>query len=133
VAPQNIENLLKGHPAVSQTVVIGDRRPFLTALVTLDPLELDRLVPGARPGDAPARALVERHVDDVNRDLSRHEQIRRFAILRDDFTQETGELTPTLKVKRRLIADRYRTRSTRCTPTRPRARAAAEHGVRSRT
>jgi long-chain acyl-CoA synthetase len=108
VAPQNIENLLRQRPAVSQVVVIGDRRPFLTTLVTLDPDELARVLPDARPGDERSRALVQRYLDEVNAELSSFEQIRRFVILDHDFSPESGELTPTLKVKRRLIADRYR-------------------------
>ena len=105
VAPQNVELLLKQQPGVSQAVVIGDRRPFLTALITVDPDELDGAAPGS--GADAVRERVQRSVDAVNERLSDFERIRRFAILERDFSEESGELTPTLKVKRRLIAERY--------------------------
>lgn len=92
VAPQNLENALKTSPLVSQALVVGDRRPYIVALVTLEP-GVER---------AGAEEKVQALVDDVNRDLSRYEQIKRFAILPRDFAIEEGELTPTLKLKRRL-------------------------------
>ncbi len=107
VAPQNIENQLKNRPGVSQVVVIGDRRPYVSALVTLDPEALARVLPGATPGDDATHALVERYVDEVNEGLSQHERIRRFVVLADDFSEQNGQLTPSLKVKRRLVAERY--------------------------
>ena len=97
VAPQNLENALKTHPIVSQALVVGDRRPYVAALITL-------------VEDAPredAEAEVQRAVDEVNRDLSRFEQIKRFAILPRDFSAEEGEVTPTLKLKRRVCQEHF--------------------------
>ena len=112
IAPQNIENLLKAHPCVSQAMVHGDRRPFLTALVTLDTAEIldfarregiEAPSPAALAGHPRVRALIEAHVAAVNSRLAPHEAIRRFAILPADFTEAAGELTPTLKIRRREI------------------------------
>jgi long-chain acyl-CoA synthetase len=100
IAPQNLENALKGSRFVSQAVVIGDRRPFVTALITLDWDEVN-----ASGGDP--QQLVQELVDEVNRDRVRVEQIKRFAILPHDFTQESGELTPTLKLRRRVVHDHF--------------------------
>jgi long-chain acyl-CoA synthetase len=97
VAPQNLENALKMHPLVSQVLVVGDRRPYVAALITL--------AEGV-PKDQ-AEAEMQQVVDDVNRDLSRFEQIKRFAILPRDFTAEDGEVTPTLKLKRRVCQDHF--------------------------
>jgi long-chain acyl-CoA synthetase len=97
VAPQNLENALKTHPIVSQALVVGDRRPYVAALVTL--------VEDASREDAEAE--VQRAVDDVNRDLSRFEQIKRFAILPRDFSTDEGEVTPTLKLKRRVCQEHF--------------------------
>ena len=97
VAPQNLENALKTHAIISQALVVGDRRPYVAALVTL-------------VEDAPrenAEAEVQRAVDEVNGDLSRFEQIKRFAILPRDFTAEEGEVTPTLKLKRRVCQEHF--------------------------
>jgi long-chain acyl-CoA synthetase len=97
VAPQNLENALKTHPIVSQALVIGDRRPYVTALITL-------------AEDVPAEgaeAAVQHVVDEVNKDLSRFEQIKRFTILPRDFTAEDGEVTPTLKLKRRVCQEHF--------------------------
>jgi long-chain acyl-CoA synthetase len=99
VAPQNIENALKTSPYVSQALVVGDRRPYVTALITLDEA-------AARNG-AEAEALIQREVDRVNADLSRFEQIKRFAILPRDFSAEEGEVTPTLKLKRRVCEEHF--------------------------
>jgi long-chain acyl-CoA synthetase len=97
VAPQNLENALKTSPFVSQALVVGDRRPYVAALITLaedvDPDE--------------ARTQIERLVDDVNRDRSRFEQIKRYTILPRDFSAEEGEVTPTLKLKRRACQEHF--------------------------
>jgi long-chain acyl-CoA synthetase len=100
VAPQNLENALKTSRFVSQALVVGDRRPFVAALVTLDDAEV------ASSGKSP-QELVQALVDDVNRDRTRVEQIKRFAILPRDFSQEEGEVTPTLKLRRRVIHEHF--------------------------
>jgi long-chain acyl-CoA synthetase len=101
VAPANIENDLKAHPEISQALVIGDRRPFVAALVTLDPETTASL------GDDEKQARVQKIVDEVNRDRSRFEQIKRFSILPRDFSMEDGEVTPTLKLKRRVVLEHF--------------------------
>ncbi|MFL5968488.1 MAG: AMP-dependent synthetase/ligase [Gaiellaceae bacterium] len=95
VAPQNLENALKTHPLVSQALVVGDRRPFVAALITL--------AEGVNAGDADVQAVV----DDVNRHLSRFEQIKRFTVLPRDFSAEEDEVTPTLKLKRRVCQEHF--------------------------
>jgi long-chain acyl-CoA synthetase len=115
VAPQNIENDLKTSKYVSQALVVGDRRPYVAALITLDPQEISRwarergiegdLAELAR--DERVRALVQSIVDDVNRERSRFEQVKRFEILARDFTMEAGEVTPTLKLRRRAVAEHF--------------------------
>jgi long-chain acyl-CoA synthetase len=100
IAPQNLENALKASRFVSQAVIVGDRRPYITALITLDPTEME--VSGAD-----AQALVQEIVDEVNRDRVRVEQIKRFAILPRDFSQEEGELTPTLKLRRKVVHEHF--------------------------
>ena len=102
VAPQNIENLLKAIPWVSQALVVGDRRPYLVALVTLDPDEVSKL-----DGRQAAEALVAEAVEGVNADLASFEQIRRFEILPRDFSPEENEITPTLKLKRRVVEEHF--------------------------
>jgi long-chain acyl-CoA synthetase len=97
VAPQNLENALKTHSIISQALVVGDRRPYVAALITL--------VEDASHEDAEAE--VQRAVDEVNRDLSRFEQIKRFTVLPRDFTAEDGEVTPTLKLKRRVCQEHF--------------------------
>jgi long-chain acyl-CoA synthetase len=97
IAPQNLENALKTSPLISQALIVGDRRPYVTALITLEPS-----VPRAG-----AEAKIQAVVDDVNRDVSRFEQIKRFAILPRDFSAEDGELTPTLKLKRRVCQEHF--------------------------
>jgi long-chain acyl-CoA synthetase len=100
IAPQNLENALKSSRFVSQALVVGDRRPYVTALVTLDEGEL------ASSG-RDAEQLVQELVEEVNRDRTRVEQIKRFAILPRDFSQEEGEVTPTLKLRRRVIQEHF--------------------------
>jgi long-chain acyl-CoA synthetase len=100
IAPQNLENALKASRFVSQAIVVGDRRPYVTALITLDPAEV------AASGRDP-QELAHELVEDVNRDRVRVEQIKRFAVLGRDFTQEAGEVTPTLKLRRKVIHDHF--------------------------
>jgi long-chain acyl-CoA synthetase len=100
IAPQNLENALKASRFVSQAVVIGDRRPYVTALITLDADEITS-------ADRDPQELVQELVDDVNRDRVRVEQIKRFTILPRDFSQEEGELTPTLKLRRRVVQEHF--------------------------
>ena len=101
IAPQNLENALKSSRFVSQALVVGDRRPYVAALLTLDWDEVNAA--GRDP-----RQLVQELVDDVNRDRVRVEQIKRFSILPRDFSQEEGEITPTLKLRRRVVQDHFR-------------------------
>jgi len=105
VSPQVIENALKISPYVSQALVVGDNRPYIAALITVDPDEIKAL--GA-PGSAEVHAAIEQVVADVNNDLGRVEQIKRFSILPRDFSAEEGEITPTLKLKRRICVDHFR-------------------------
>jgi long-chain acyl-CoA synthetase len=101
VAPQNLENELKAHSVVSQALVVGDRRPYIAALITVDP--------GVAAGlsDDEVRAAVERAVAAVNDGRSRYEQIRRFRILPREFTLEQDEMTPTLKLRRKVIVEHF--------------------------
>jgi long-chain acyl-CoA synthetase len=102
VSPQNIENLLKGIAWVSQALVVGDRRPYLVALLTLDPDEVAKL-----DGRQDAETLVAEGVEGVNAGLAPFEQIRRFEILPRDFSPEEDEITPTLKLKRRVVEQNF--------------------------
>jgi long-chain acyl-CoA synthetase len=118
VAPQNIENLLKQSPWVSQAMVHGDKRPYLVALLTLNADTVARYarengvdggaVAGALASHPGVRAEVQREVDAVNARLSSFETVKRFAIVARDFSVEGGELTPTLKVKRQWVSERHR-------------------------
>jgi long-chain acyl-CoA synthetase len=116
ITPANLENGLKQSRWISQAVVIGDRRPYLIALVTLDPEEAPALAEqlGLDDGSLPAlsqneavRAEVQKVVDEVNSHVGPVEQIKRFEILDHDLSQETGELTPTLKVKRNVVHEKF--------------------------
>jgi long-chain acyl-CoA synthetase len=101
VAPQNLESELKAHPVVSQAVVVGDRRPYIAALVTVDPEATAGL------SEDEIRTTVERAVDAVNAERSRYEQIKRFAILPREFSLAEDEVTPTLKLRRKVILDHF--------------------------
>jgi long-chain acyl-CoA synthetase len=116
VAPQRVENLLRMQPHLSQAILIGDNRPYCVALVTLDAEAMGSWARGrgleglgaavlARHPDV--RALVDGEVAAANRELAPHETVKRVHILPRELTVEGGELTPTLKVKRRVMADRY--------------------------
>jgi long-chain acyl-CoA synthetase len=100
IAPQNIENALKASRFISQAVAIGDRRPYVTALITLDWDEV-------RASGRDENELVQGIVDEVNRDRVRVEQVKRFKILPRDFSLEEGELTPTLKLRRRVVQEHF--------------------------
>jgi long-chain acyl-CoA synthetase len=111
IAPQNLENDLKASKYVSQALVVGDRKPYPAALITLDANEIGKWASAQGlpadvailAGDERVRALVQGIVDDVNSERSRFEQIKRFTILPRDFTMEQDEVTPTLKLKRRNV------------------------------
>ena len=104
VAPGAIENGLNGRRGIAQVVVLGDGRPFVAALVTLDP---DVPAAGSGPNDPAVRRLVEDAIHEVNRELSHPEQIKKWKILDSSF-QVGEELTPTMKVKRKVVAEKYR-------------------------
>ena len=104
VAPQNLENELKGSKYVSQALVVGDRRPYVAALITLDEPEVGKW---REHGGGDLGALIQGVVDDVNARHSRFEQIKRFAILSRDFSADEGEVTPTLKLRRRVVQEHF--------------------------
>ncbi len=116
VAPAILEDKLRGHPLISQVVVIGDQRPFISALLTLD----SEMLPGwlashdlasmdvAEASRHPeVLAALQRAVDRTNAQVSRAESIRKFSIISGDFTQENGLLTPSMKVKRERVLERH--------------------------
>jgi long-chain acyl-CoA synthetase len=114
VAPAILEERLKAHRLISQVMVVGDQKPFVGALITLDPDELETFAREHRLGDAKeaaqseqVRSEVDRAVAEANTAVSRAESIRKTAILERDFTIEDGELTPTLKVRRMVVADHF--------------------------
>jgi long-chain acyl-CoA synthetase len=115
VAPSNLETALRESRWIAEAVVFGDNRPYLVALVTLDPDELSALAErtGAPPDvakmatDPRVLAELRADVDAVNSRFARIEQVKRFAILEQGLSQDAGELTPTLKVKRAAVAARY--------------------------
>jgi long-chain acyl-CoA synthetase len=112
IAPKNIEAALKQAPVIGEAIVIGDRRKFLSALITLDEAVAQKLAPGASAGDqlataAEIRSVIQRQVDEVNQTLARVEQIKKFTILPRPFGITTGELTPTMKLKRKVITQLY--------------------------
>ncbi|MGH9037950.1 MAG: AMP-dependent synthetase/ligase, partial [Acidimicrobiia bacterium] len=112
VAPALIEGGLKNHPLVSEAVVIGDRRKYLTVLLALDAEAAGRFMAdrglSGRPGDNDAvKAEVEKALDAVNTELARVEQVKKFTILARELSMAEGELTPTLKVKRNVVHDHF--------------------------
>jgi long-chain acyl-CoA synthetase len=113
IAPKNIEDALKELPLVSQAVVIGEQRRYLAALLTLDPEATASFATGRgidEAGVIGSEALqveLQAGVDEVNSHFGQVEHIRRFAVLPEEFSIEGGELTPTMKIKRRVINDKY--------------------------
>ncbi|MFK4144517.1 AMP-dependent synthetase/ligase [Streptomyces sp. NPDC004065] len=112
VAPAPLENWLRSHPLISQCLVLGDGRPYVSALITLDPEGIThwRRMNGKHPvppellvDDPDLRAVLQRAVDEANKLVSRPESIRRFAVLPVDFTEEAGHLTPSMKLRREAI------------------------------
>jgi long-chain acyl-CoA synthetase len=102
VSPQNIENLLKTIPWVSQALIVGDRRPYVVALLTLDEDEVAKL-----DGREDVHELIRVAVDRVNERLASFEQVRRYEILDRDFSPERDEITPTLKLRRRVVEENF--------------------------
>ncbi|GAA4698030.1 AMP-dependent synthetase/ligase [Phytohabitans rumicis] len=117
VAPALLEDRLRAHPLVSQTVVVGDRQPFIAALVTIDEEAWPKWLAGAGHPETAAiadmcddqklRAEIQGAVDEANKAVSHAEAIKEFRILPRDFTEATGELTPSLKVKRNVVHKTY--------------------------
>ena len=113
VAPAVLEDRLRAHPLVGQCIVVGDQKPFIAALVTLDAEMLpawtrnhglgELTVDAGRAPTSVVLAEVQRAVDDANKAVSRAESIRKFTILAGDFTEENGYLTPSLKLKRNIV------------------------------
>jgi len=117
ITPQNIETMIKAHELVSHVVVHGDRRKYLTALITVDADALGKLRERLGIEDAPYAELCRRPevveaiqavVDECNARLRSVETIKRFKVLEEDFSQEGGELTPKLSIKRKVVCDKYR-------------------------
>lgn len=116
VVPSTLEDTVRRHPLVSQCMVVGDRRPFIAALITVDVNVLPGwLAERGRSRDTPLAELtgdetfladLQHAVDDANRAVSKAESIRKIRVLIDDFTEVGGELTPTMKVKRSVVAQR---------------------------
>jgi len=117
VAPQPIENLLKTSPYIGTPVLIGDKRRFLSALIVpnFEALQRDVKAAGATFSSneeliahPKAVDIIQREIDHFNDNLDRQEKVRRFKLLPEDFTIEGGEITPSLKVKRRVVDEKYR-------------------------
>jgi long-subunit acyl-CoA synthetase (AMP-forming) len=118
ISPANLESLLKHHPLVGQAAVIGDRRPYVAALIVLDAEAAPAWAKanGVSYSDIASfsaedrvRAEIQRAVDDANQHVSNVEAIKRFTILPTEWTVDSEELTPTLKLKRRVVTDKYAT------------------------
>ncbi len=117
VAPAVLEDRLRAHPLISQAMVVGDNKPFIGALITIDPeafegwKQRNQKAAGASVGDLATDpdllAEVDAAIKDANMAVSHAESIRKFCILPVDFTVDTGELTPTMKVKRNVVAEKF--------------------------
>jgi len=116
VAPQKLENLLQSHPLISHAVVHGDRRKFISALLTLEVGQLRALAAEQALGNGSYAELTQKHevrrvvegiVEGCNEQLASFEAVRRFKILEHDFSVDSGELAPSMKVKRRVVYERY--------------------------
>jgi long-chain acyl-CoA synthetase len=117
IAPQNIENLLKSDPFISQVMVYGDRRPYPVALITVNPDELRKFAQEQGILTTDTAVLVKhpkvvervaRTIEEKNSHLQSYARVKKFTVLAGDFTIEDGELTPTLKVKRKVVTEKHR-------------------------
>jgi len=117
VAPQNIENLLKTSPYVSQAMVFGDKKPYLTALITMDEDEIAKFARDHKllyqdlanlSKKDEVHELYRQEIHIKNEKLASYETIKKFFVLEEDFDQDKDELTPTLKVRRKVVTERYR-------------------------
>jgi long-chain acyl-CoA synthetase len=119
VAPAVLEDQLRAHPLISQAMAVGDGKPFVAALITIDPEAITAWKQrngkdsGASVGDLAEDpdlvAEIDLAVKEANQAVSKAEAIRKFRILPVDFTEDTGELTPTMKVKRKVVAEKFAT------------------------
>ena len=115
IAPSNVENMLKQHPLVGQACLIADQRPFATALIALDPDDATAWAKAHnKPSDlaslsedAEVIADIESHVKEMNKRLHNQEQVKKFTILPAEWTVDSGEVTPTLKMKRKVVNQKY--------------------------
>ncbi|MCV7353957.1 AMP-dependent synthetase/ligase [Mycolicibacterium fluoranthenivorans] len=117
VAPAALEDRLRAHPLISQAMCVGDQQPFIAALITIDPEAFPgwkqrngkdaAATVGDLADDPDLVAEIQSAVDDADQTVSKAEAIRKFRILPVDFTEATGELTPTLKVKRKVVAEKF--------------------------
>ena len=116
VAPQKIENMFKSDPLFTQFIVIGERKKYLTGLCNINPEEAARLAteenitfnnPAELLGNKKFLDIVQKHVDERNAHLAKYESIKSIRIVKNDFSQEGGELTPSLKLKRKVVLQKY--------------------------
>jgi long-chain acyl-CoA synthetase len=110
IYPARIENLFKVEPIVNQILLVGDNKPYLTALITLNAMQVKELNNGAANGGASAKVdkAVQAAVARVNRQLAEFEKIRRFKVLEREFSIDRGELTPTMKIRRVQVLENHR-------------------------
>jgi long-chain acyl-CoA synthetase len=119
VAPAILEDRLRAHPLISQAMAVGDAKPFIAALITIDPEAFDgwkqrnsketNASVGDLATDPDLVAEIDLAIKEANQAVSKAEAIRKFRILAVDFTEDTGELTPTMKVKRKVVAQKFAT------------------------
>ncbi len=116
IAPQPIEAVIMESPYINHAMVYGDKRKYLTALVTLNPDAIKQFAQEEglmfsrqeeMAENASVRELIDKVIVEQNKKLARFETIKRFAIVPTDFTPETGEITPTLKVRRKFVTKKY--------------------------
>ena len=99
VAPQKLEGLLKQEPTVSQALIIGDQKKYITALVSVDP--------ATHPDTTETRDKVKAQIQKINSHLSSYESIKKFEIIFAAWTVESGDLTPSMKIKRKILESKY--------------------------
>ncbi|HEY1406533.1 MAG TPA: long-chain fatty acid--CoA ligase, partial [Spirochaetota bacterium] len=117
IAPQNIENMLKSSPYIEQVAIIGDRRKFIAALIVPDFKQLEKWAENNKIAYSNREVLVadpriirmyEKEIERYTVSCSRVEKVKRFLLLTHEWTQSTGELTPSQKIKRHIVEDKYR-------------------------